>query len=155
MAKPEYSLQTKQKLGFFLSFIAIVVLAGLYIDADQKVTLLEQDVARLTASQVLLMVPDDQAANIANWLTQHPEQTQAIIASAGKKNKHKVYCLVPGSLDDAPLTDIDKVEHDTDVSAEQNDQEVIVSEDAQGVKVIRLPNGGIRVTTRDDKQHKQ
>lgn len=154
MAKAEYSLQTKQMLGFFLSFIAIVVLAGLYIDAHQKVTLLEQDVARLTASQVLLMVPDDQAANIANWLTQHPEQTQAIIASAGNKQPQSVL-FGPGTLDDAPFTDIDKVEHDADVAAEQIDQEVIVSEDAQGVKVIRLPNGGIRVTTRDDKKHKQ
>jgi hypothetical protein len=29
-----------------------------------------------------------------------------------------------------------------------------MSENDQGVKVIRLPNGGIRVTTRDDKQDK-
>ncbi|AZG75127.1 membrane anchored protein in chemotaxis locus [Shewanella livingstonensis] len=140
-------------LGFFLSFITIIVLAGLYVDAHQKATLLEQEVVRLTASQVLLMVPEDQAANIANWLTQHPEQTQAIIASAGKEQAQSVL-FGPGALVGAQVTNVDKVKHDTDAPAAHNDQEVIVSEDAQGVKVIRLPNGGIRVTTRDDKQHK-
>jgi hypothetical protein len=128
VAKSEYSLKTKQMLGLFLSFIMIFVLAGLYIDAHQKVTLLQQDVARLTASQVLLMVPEEQAANIADWLTMHPEQTQAII--------------------------VDKVKFDIDTPAKWKDQEIVMSENDQGVKVIRLPNGGIRVTTRDDKQDK-
>lgn len=153
MAKSEYSIQTKQMLGLFLSFIVILVLAALYIDAQQKITLLEQDVTRLTESQVLLMAPEDQAVNIANWLIQHPEQTQAIIASAGKEQAQSVL-FGPGALDSTELTEVDKVKHDTDVSVQPNDQEVIVSEDAQGVKVIRLPNGGIRVTTRNDKQQK-
>ncbi|WP_310736204.1 membrane anchored protein in chemotaxis locus [Shewanella sp. SG41-3] len=150
MAKSSYSLQTKHMLGFFLCFIAILVLAGLYVDANKKITLLKQDVARLTDSQVLLMVPEEQAANIANWLTQHPEQTQAIVASAGQEQAKSVL-FGPGALDDDQPT---KLKH-PEVVSEGNNQEIIVSEDAQGVKVIRLPNGGIRVTTRDDTQHKQ
>jgi hypothetical protein len=153
VAKPEYSLQTKQKLGFFLSFIAIVVLAGLYIDAHQKVASLQQDVARLTASQVLLMVPEDQAANIADWLTMHPEQTQAIIASAGKEHAQSAL-FGPGALDGGQLIEVDKLKYDIDPPAKWQDQGVVMSENDQGVKVIRLPNGGIRVTTRDDKQDK-
>ncbi|QDE31913.1 MULTISPECIES: membrane anchored protein in chemotaxis locus [Shewanella] len=154
MAKSEYSLQTKLMLGLFLSFIVILVLAGLYINAHRKVTLLEQDVLRLTASQVLLMVPEDQAANIAHWLTQHPEQTQAMISSARKDQTQSVL-LGPGALDSESLTEVDNTKNDTDASAELKRQDVIVSENAQGVKVIRLSNGGIRVTTRDDKQDKQ
>ena len=137
-------------LGFFLCFITILVLAGLYVDANKKITLLKQDVARLTDSQVLLMVPEEQAANIANWLTQHPEQTQAIVAAAGQEQAKSVL-FGPGALDDDQPT---KHKH-PEVVSEGNNQEIIVSEDAQGVKVIRLPNGGIRVTTRDDTQHKQ
>ena len=150
MAKSSYSLQTKHMLVFFLCFIAILVLAGLYVDANKKITLLKQDVARLTDSQVLLMVPEEQAANIANWLTQHPEQTQAIVASAGQEQAKSVL-FGPGALDDDQPT---KHKH-PEVVSEGNNQEIIVSEDAQGVKVIRLPNGGIRVTTRHDTQHKQ
>ncbi|MEZ8185164.1 membrane anchored protein in chemotaxis locus [Shewanella sp. 5S214] len=150
MAKSSYSSQTKHMLGFFLCFITILVLAGLYVDANKKITLLKQDVARLTDSQVLLMVPEEQAANIANWLTQHPEQTQAIVASAGQEQAKSVL-FGPGALDDDQPT---KHKH-PEVVSEGNNQEIIVSEDAQGVKVIRLPNGGIRVTTRDDTQHKQ
>ena len=42
MAKSSYSSQTKHMLGFFLCFIAILVLAGLYVDANKKITLLKQ-----------------------------------------------------------------------------------------------------------------
>ncbi len=131
----------------------IFVLAGLYVDAHQKVASLQQDVARLTASQVLLMVPEDQAANIADWLTMHPEQTQAIIASAGKEHAQSAL-FGPGALDGGQLIEVDKVKYDIDTPAKWKDQEVVMSENDQGVKVIRLPNGGIRVTTRDDKQDK-
>jgi hypothetical protein len=153
VAKPEYSLKTKQMLGFFLSFITIFVLAGLYVDAHQKVASLQQDVARLTASQVLLMVPEDQAANIADWLTMHPEQTQAIVASASKELAQSAL-FGPGALDGGQLIEVDKAKFDIDTPAKWKDQEVVMSENDQGVKVIRLPNGGIRVTTRDDKQDK-
>ncbi|MGX9459951.1 hypothetical protein ACWXWU_01740 [Shewanella sp. A14] len=153
MAKSEYSIQTKQMLGLFISFIIIIVLAGLYIEAQRKVTLLEQNVERLTASQVLLMVPEDQADNIANWLTQHPEQTQTIIASAD--NQSKSVLLGPGVMANSPFTDIDKVNDSINDPSMQKKQEVVISENDQGVKVIRLPSGGIRVTTRDEKQDKQ
>lgn len=150
MVKPDNSLQTKQMLGLFLSFIAILVLGSLYADAHRNVALLEQDVARLTASQVLLMVPDDHAANIANWLTQHPEQTQAIITSAAKDQASSVW-FGPEALIDRQDAQTHKVNRDVVAPAEIKTQAVVVSENAQGVKVISLANGGIRVTTRNDK----
>jgi hypothetical protein len=143
VVKSDNSLQTKQMLGLFLSFIAILVLGSLYADAHRNVALLEQDVAQLKASQVLLMVPDDHAANIANWLTQHPEQTQAIITSAAKAQAPSVW-FGPEALVDEQDAQTHKL------SREVKGQAVVVSENAQGVKVIRLSNGGIRVTTRSD-----
>jgi hypothetical protein len=128
----------------------ILVLAGLYVDANRKVASLQQDIVRLTASQVLLMVPEEQAENIANWLTKHPEQTQAIVASAGKDQAQSVV-FGPGALAYGQHAAAKNLNRETAATAEMTEQEVVVSENAQGVKVVRLPNGGIRVTTRNDK----
>ncbi|MGI2171677.1 membrane anchored protein in chemotaxis locus [Shewanella sp. MF05960] len=150
MANSATSLITKLRLGLFLCFVAILVLGSLYLDSRRKMTLLTKEVEQLKSSQVLLMVPEDQAENISNWLLMHPEQTQAMISQSGK-NDTKSVLVGPGA--EAPNND--KLSPSTDSSQTLPTHEVIVSENAQGVKVIRLPNGGIRVTTREDKQQKQ
>ncbi|GGQ26442.1 membrane anchored protein in chemotaxis locus [Shewanella litoralis] len=150
MANSATALITKLTLGIFLCFVAILVLGSLYVDSQRKMTLLSKEIEQLKASQVLLMVPEDQAENIANWLLTHPEQTQAMISKTGK-DEAKSVLIGPG----ADASNHDKLSSPTDSSQTLPTQEVIVSENAQGVKVISLPNGGIRVTTREDKQQKQ
>ncbi|WP_317846453.1 membrane anchored protein in chemotaxis locus [Shewanella inventionis] len=150
MANSSTSLTTKLMLGLFLCVIAIVVLGSLYLDSQRKMAVLTKEIEHLKASQVLLMVPEEQAENIANWLLTHPEQTQAMINQTAKDEARSVL-IGPGAIE----TDTAKTPESVNRSQTPPTQEVIVSENAQGVKVISLPNGGIRVTTRDDKQQKQ
>ncbi|GGP38439.1 membrane anchored protein in chemotaxis locus [Shewanella algicola] len=153
MAKPTRVFSTKLMLVLFLCCITIIVLASLYVDARRKMALMTQDIEQLKSSQVLLMVPEEQAANIANWLSQHPEQTQAII-DTGTQDEAKSVLIGPGTHHDVESQN-NHMPQSSDSAQIFQTQEVIVSENAQGVKVISLPNGGIRVTTRDDKQQKQ
>ncbi|WP_445776246.1 membrane anchored protein in chemotaxis locus [Shewanella sp.] len=150
MANSTTSLTTKLTLGLFLCLVAILVLGSLYVDSQRKMSLLSKEIEQLKASQVLLMVPEDQAENIANWLLNHPEQTQAMINQTGK-NEAKSVLIGPG----AAVATNDQLSSPADSSQTLPTQEVIVSENAQGVKVISLPNGGIRVTTREDTPQKQ
>ncbi|WP_443019956.1 membrane anchored protein in chemotaxis locus [Shewanella sp. OMA3-2] len=134
----------------------MITLASLYYDAVKKNDLLNADVARLTASQVLLMVPDEQAADIANWLAQHPEQTETIIEFAGR-DKSNTYGALGESTRQQKVLLRPKIatEHSTterSVTQMVHDKppaDVLMSENSDGVKVIRLPHGGIRVTTRE------
>nr|WP_303648362.1 membrane anchored protein in chemotaxis locus [Shewanella metallivivens] len=137
-------------LILFLCCITIIVLASLYVDSRRKMALMTQEIEQLKSSQVLLMVPEEQAANIASWLSQHPEQTQAIIET-GTQDEAQSVLIGPGVNNAAESQDSHLLQSPDSAQTFQT-QEVIVSENAQGVKVISLPNGGIRVTTRDDKQ---
>jgi hypothetical protein len=129
-------------LCLFLMSILCLVLGSLYLDARNKMTLLNEEVSQLKQSQVLLMVPDDQAVVIADWLEKHPKQTNALIDMFAT----------------APIKEGLQVEDEavkfkpTPQQHEKNS--VLVSETEDGVKVIKLPHGGIRVTTRDESQTK-
>jgi hypothetical protein len=137
-------------LVMFLLTIAVIFFAGLYFDTLRKKELLEADVARLESTQVLLMVPDEQAEDIANWLKQHPDQTDAIIEFASSNNSdtnNKSVVLGPDvQSEKTDSTAATKLEANN-IKSLQSD--VIISENEDGVKVISLPNGGIRVTTRE------
>jgi hypothetical protein len=129
-------------LCLFLMSILCLVLGSLYLDARNKMALLNKEVSQLQQSQVLLMVPDDQAVVIADWLEKHPKQTNALIdmfATApikeGLQMEGEAVKLKP-----------------TPQQHEKNS--VLVSETEDGVKVIKLPHGGIRVTTRDESHTK-
>ena len=143
-------------LMLFLLMLAVIALSSLYFDALKKNDLLKADVERLAASQVLLMVPDEQAADIANWLAQHPEQTETIIEFAGRdksstygnigEHSHQQSVLLGPQI----ATEFSTTEPSATQMVDDNPPtDVVVSENADGVKVIRLPHGGIRVTTRE------
>lgn len=143
-------------LMLFLLMLAVIVLSSLYFDTLKKNDLLKADVERLTASQVLLMVPDEQAAEIANWLAQHPDQTETIIEFAGSEKsgtygkvgenpRQQSVLLGPQIATEVSTTESSENQMDQD----NPPTDVLVSENADGVKVIRLPHGGIRVTTRE------
>jgi hypothetical protein len=130
----------KVLLSLFLMTIVILVLAGLSFDLNKKNDLLRLDVKRLENSQVLLMVPDEHAAAIAHWLESNPKQTQSFINMATKPSK-KVATTIP--------------EQTVKDSITESAGDKLVSESEDGVKVIKLPHGGIRVTTRDETDVKQ
>lgn len=182
--------------------IAIFCLGGISIDLWQKNRQLKADVQQLQSTQVLLMVPDEQAQSIANWLTEHPEQMKAMLTLKAPGEQKSVVigpgaaqslpdddiassatAKVPATLQRAsttemtselptqlsPLIGIDNTELKKKANTNTSTQDsapkatlssaasartmtplpVVISENADGVKVISLPNGGIRVTTRE------
>ncbi|MGL4613235.1 MAG: membrane anchored protein in chemotaxis locus, partial [Shewanella sp.] len=85
MAKVNSTVSTNIVLIWVLLAIGIFALGGLTLDYRHKITLLKAEVKQLEASQVLLMVPELHAEAIATWLTQHPEQTQVMLAASAQR----------------------------------------------------------------------
>ncbi|QYJ95131.1 hypothetical protein [Shewanella spartinae] len=206
MARQRQGLSTTVLLLFFLLLVCCLVTGSLYLDLRHKNGLLEEKVAQLEKSQVLLMVPDEQAKALADWMENNPEFTQSIIKQAepGSQVRVEIGPEVPeaiarqeavsltdrlseqtDSLDEQtanfneqqdqtsltpllPAADAEESSQGEHLSEHQREQKVAsatdkakqdgqtpsqpvkLSEDKDGVKVISLPHGGIRVTTRED-----
>lgn len=170
MAKVTTPVSTNVVLIMVLMGIAIVCLGALSLDYHIKISLLRDEVKRLESTQVLLMVPDEQAEAIATWLASHPDQTKAMLKLASP-GEQKAVTLGPETLtapeDNIPPLLDKPLDKSLEKSSEQNQTQtplmpeqsnttnstgtvpVIISENADGVKIISLPNGGIRVTTRE------
>ncbi|WP_394392251.1 hypothetical protein [Shewanella woodyi] len=205
MAKSKGKFSTFSILIIFLLSVAVFVFASLYLETRHKNELLVSEVQRLESSQVLLMVPDEQAEVVAKWMSENPEATKALLEQAKPKQEVKV-SVGPGVVDsvvDTPAFDknsktaalevsdkhVDETQpvseslpqakrtentiddmievlpketvvpfqeaiEDT-ISTDEGDESRLIaprtiSEDEQGVKVIVLPHGGIRVTTREN-----
>lgn len=174
MASPNSHLSTNVVLIMVLMSIAIVCLGALSFDYHRKILKLRSDVKRLESTQIMLMVPDEQAQAIADWLASHPEQTKAMLKMAEPGVQTAVTlgpqaafssAEVPSLLDRASngnakaqaqmdsVPDALRSETAPSVSRDSvqplDNAPVVISENADGVKVISLPNGGIRVTTRE------
>lgn len=172
-------MSTNSVLIILLMAIAILCLGALSLDYRHKNSLLREDIKRLESTQVLLMVPDEQAEAIATWLASHPDQTKAMLQLAAP-GEQKAVAIGPeptqigippllGKQSAAMDTAKDKANQqplvptllqtpEAEVKAATSPIEpnkaqmlpVVISENADGVKVISLPNGGIRVTTRKE-----
>ncbi|MGI2216203.1 membrane anchored protein in chemotaxis locus [Shewanella baltica] len=168
-------MSTNSVLIILLMAIAILCLGALSLDYRHKNSLLREDIKRLESTQVLLMVPDEQAEAIATWLASHPDQTKAMLQLAAP-GEQKAVAIGPepaqigippllgkqsAAKDNAnqqPLVPTLLQTPEAEVKAaispiEPNKAQmlpVVISENADGVKVISLPNGGIRVTTRKE-----
>lgn len=198
MARSDKSNSTLMVLVLFLLLISTIVTGSLFLDMRHENSLLEARIAQLEKSQVLLMVSDDQAQALADWMAKNPEVTETLIKQA-KPGVQTSVEIGPGVLDDVPQVANHANENiggplvnDTNIATSENKQstsdilipmrasigddavidsqadqqgltldavkvdehskiEVIkLSEDKDGVKVISLPHGGIRVTTRED-----
>lgn len=201
MAKSKGKFSTFSILIIFLLSVAVFVFASLYLETRHKNELLVSEVQRLESSQVLLMVPDEQAEVVAKWMSENPEATKALLEQAKPKQEVKV-SVGPGVVDTpafdknsktAALEVSDKHVDETQpvseslpqakrtentiddmievlpneavvtfqeaientISTDEGDESRLIaprtiSEDEQGVKVIVLPHGGIRVTTREN-----
>ncbi|QYJ88723.1 hypothetical protein [Shewanella halotolerans] len=206
MARQRQGLSTTVLLLFFLLLVCCLVTGSLYLDQRHKNGLLEEKIVQLEKSQVLLMVPDEQAKALADWMENNPEFTQSIIKQAepGSQVRVEIGPEVPEAIarqEAVSLTDslsqrtdslneqtanrdeqqeqtkltpllpameaeaLSPSEHQSENQREQKvasatdkatqdgqtpSQPVKLSEDKDGVKVISLPHGGIRVTTRED-----
>ncbi|WP_345851758.1 membrane anchored protein in chemotaxis locus [Shewanella algae] len=143
------------RLALFLFLVALVVVAALYWDLRQKNRQLSEKVAQLESSQVLLMVPDEQAAIIADWMSRHPQQTASLLdvirpkvtSGTGPEAQTSANLSVP-SGDISPERTPGEAGAAVPLPAQTEDTRVTELEN--GVKVIRLPHGGIRVTTREE-----
>ncbi|MBW8185183.1 hypothetical protein [Shewanella nanhaiensis] len=207
MAKSKGKFSTFSILIIFLLSVAVFVFASLYLETRHKNELLVLEVQRLESSQVLLMVPDEQAEVVAKWMSENPEATKALLEQAKPKQEVKV-SVGPGVVDsvvNTPAFDknsktaalemsdehVDEAQFVSEnlpqekrtentiddmsevlpkpkeavvpfqetiknkISTDKGDESRLVaprtiSEDEQGVKVIVLPHGGIRVTTREN-----
>ncbi|AQS38877.1 hypothetical protein Sps_03760 [Shewanella psychrophila] len=222
MAKSQRKLSTSSVLIISLLTIGVFISSSLYLDIRHKNELLLLEIERLQQSQVLLMVPDEQAQALASWMAQHPEATQALLSQVkqGEKvtlevgpgvnstnaqvNSPVASPLALGSDDNTQLSASKSLEqvpsalrpleqmpsesvfleqraksgdgthkhlHEQDeqaISLIANDLSLdepsetlsnlaetlpkgsTLSVDEDGVKVISLPHGGIRVTTREN-----
>ncbi|MCL2919658.1 membrane anchored protein in chemotaxis locus [Shewanella litorisediminis] len=129
-------------LVIFLLGLFSVVITVLYFDLRVKYAQLKDRNAELAASQVLLMVPDSQAEALAQWLETHPRETERLLKQVETK----------ANEGDGVATD-DSVKETESIPKALVPE--VISENSDGVKVIALPNGGIRVTTRDEKIEKK
>ncbi len=216
MARAKRKMNTFSILIIFLLSIGVFVTTTLYFDVRHKNTLLLSEVERLQSSQVLLMVPDEQAEVVAKWMAEHPNATQELLSHAKPQQEVKVTVgpgvevseatahktsqdesrnaaqlsqddiVVPSSIARTSDQEIDgdSVSEATDLSTHSSQtpsnipeaelastlesggvksevdgsgvqKELVavpltISENEDGVKVISLPHGGIRVTTREN-----
>jgi len=206
MARAKRKMNTFSILIIFLLSIGVFVTTSLYFDVRHKNELLLSEVERLQSSQVLLMVPDEQAEVVAKWMAEHPEATQVLLSHAKPQQEVKVTVgpgvevsgaqahktsqdesrdaaqlgqddiVVPSNIArtsdqhvDKRLTDGSSADEATDLSSLSSEtspnipeadgskleKELVevpltISENEDGVKVISLPHGGIRVTTREN-----
>ncbi|WP_242620303.1 membrane anchored protein in chemotaxis locus [Shewanella maritima] len=139
-----------------LLIIALLVVLMLYLNAAKLNKAQQLEIEELKASQILLMVPDEQAQEIATWMANHPEQTKAFIemAKSSPEQKATVGSATPPSTQQQTTepeqgATTEKQSNDASNANRHSAQQVVVSENEDGVKVISLPNGGIRVTTRE------
>ncbi|MGS0682896.1 hypothetical protein ACVBIL_17290 [Shewanella sp. 125m-7] len=193
-------MNTLSLLILFLLSIASFTFGSLYFESQHKNKLLSSEVQKLKNSQVLLMVPDEQAEVMANWMAENPHFVQSFVDKA-KQGESTVLPIGPGinQAEQAQTqrpktqrpymsTDVQQVSNKT-VSASSVEKErlnnqsqlaesatknkvgvannnnnntsannlqqpksVKVNEREDGVKLISLPHGGIRVTTREPEE---
>lgn len=109
-ANSKGAVNTVSLLVMFLLSIAAFVLGSLYFELRYKNQLLLDQVAELKDSQILFMVPDEQAEVMANWMAENPVLVQSFVARARA-----------GELTSMPIGD-GSIEQLTQSSTAQSDQ---------------------------------
>jgi len=173
MARAKRKVSTFSILIICLLAMGFFVTTSLYFDVRHKNTLLLKEIERLQSSQVLLMVPDEQAEIVAKWMAEHPQATAALLQHAKPQQEVKVtvgpgveiaesraHTMSQKEAQTAALMGPDDIVVPLDTEEVKNDVEggkaekelvvvpLVISENEDGVKLISLPHGGIRVTTR-------
>ncbi|ABZ76036.1 conserved hypothetical protein [Shewanella halifaxensis HAW-EB4] len=127
-------MNTLSLLLLFLLSIASFTFGSLYFESQHKNKLLSSEVQKLKNSQVLLMVPDEQAEVMANWMANNPHFVQSFVDKA-KQGEATVLPIGPGAhqgeQSQLPLTS-----HNGDESASVNTSEKVI----QGA-LVKPPEG--------------
>ena len=126
------------KLALFLITTAFLSVTALYFDLRMKHTELQQQVETLKASQVLLVVPDEQAKALSEWLNSHPESIDSLV----KQGQRNAQPEKQSEAEPASERTKSKINIKPSQAAKKDD----FSSDE--IKIYQLPHGGIRVTTR-------
>ena len=112
MAKSKGESNTFSIVVILLLSVAVFTLTSLYLEIRHKNELLVLEVERLEGTQVLLMVPDEQAEVVAKWMSDNPEATKAMLTQAKPQQEVKV-SFGPGNeeQEESPhqLDQIDKI----------------------------------------------
>ncbi|MCG9697130.1 membrane anchored protein in chemotaxis locus [Shewanella sp. Isolate11] len=146
-------------LMLFLSFISASSIGALYLELRHKHSLLQAKVEKLENSQVLLMVPTEQAESLAQWMEKNPTFTEAMLEQVRPGQHTRVEVTAATQKVQLRNTQALATEQSSLTSsnmalaknqADKISAPVTVSEDKDGVKLIKLPGGGIRITTRDE-----
>lgn len=153
---------TGYRLTIFLLSIAVLLFATLTWQYFDKSRQLAAQVEQLKTSQIMLMVPEQHAAAIAQWMEQHPQQTASLLevvkpvvegkltqpeALARQQDAGRGVSNAPSAgLAPQPLTE--KMQN---VSEEPSTprQEPQASSLPNGVTVAPTAHGGVIITTRD------
>ncbi|MCF1426687.1 MAG: hypothetical protein LPD71_05545 [Shewanella sp.] len=153
------------RLSLILALMLAVCIGGLSWTGFMLIKLwdtnarLQAEVTSLKSSQVMLMVPNEQAQQLSDWLGANPQRVEEVInmARQGERLNVEIDAQLP-ALQQLPQAEPGQ---QPDNRADSRQPLVVDSRaasavitlesvDAQGIKVIRLPHGGIRVTTRED-----
>ena len=153
------------RLSLTLALMLAVCIGGLSWTGFMLIKLwdtnarLQAEVTSLKSSQVMLMVPDEQAQQLSDWLGANPQQVEELInmARQGERLNVAIDAQLP-ALQQLPQAEpgqqpdnrADSSQPPVVDSGAASTAITLESVDAQGIKVIRLPHGGIRVTTRED-----
>ncbi|GIU36226.1 hypothetical protein L2719_19505 [Shewanella schlegeliana] len=89
------AMNTLSLLVMFLLSIATFTFGSLYFEQLHKIKSLSAEVKQLKDSQVLLMVPDEQAEVMANWMANNPHFVQSFVDKA-KQGESTVLPIGPG-----------------------------------------------------------
>ncbi|WP_299009476.1 hypothetical protein [uncultured Shewanella sp.] len=151
-------MNSSSALLTFLLLVTSVTFGSLYFDAWQTNTQLKQQVVQLKQSQVILIVPLEQASVIANWMNTHPEYVEGLIQSRHSRLKTPSRFSQIQGVNDLIRPKSSEVRHNPLLQGEGVvstvgshsliQAEEVIEESAEGVKTIALPHGGIRITTR-------
>lgn len=89
-------INTLVLLLMFLLSIASFTFGSLYFESLHKNKLLTNEVQNLKNSQVLLMVPDEQAEVMANWMAENPHFVRSFVDNA-KQGESTILPIGPGA----------------------------------------------------------
>ncbi|MGB0894787.1 MAG: hypothetical protein ACPGUD_10295 [Parashewanella sp.] len=143
-----YSASTYRRLTYFILSVSLICVSALYVELYKQNQILAKQVKKLTASQVLLMVPDEHSEQLKEWLASHPESIDSLLKQ-GQLSTEKF----DGSVHRQALK-INKSQQQT-VSHKQTvkpNTKATIGDNGfkdEKINVQQLPHGGIRVTTRE------
>ena len=146
------AVNTVSLLVMFLLSIATFVLGSLYFELRYKNQLLLDQVAELKESQILFMVPDEQAEVMANWMAENPVFVQSFVARAraGELTSMPIGDGSVEQLSQSPTTQSNQTEPENDVTADNNIDNTTVSPLAIDSEGLALPSRDNRLLQQDD-----